>query len=161
MQDCYKSVANEMVVNDGDVPVYEVVVKFQHTELGVLIDEEADVVGQVVGHACLARRNLVRVVGDNVQLAESFVADQQRQRRADFGTVLNIAVSIDVGHRLAVRRISKKFHRIGYYCFVGVGVSGASSSGHGISEILEARLRFVLDDLVDTINDEPVRKVPL
>ena len=61
MQDCYKSVANEMVVNDGDVPVYEVVVEFQHTELGVLVYEEPDVMRQVVGHARLVRRHFVRV----------------------------------------------------------------------------------------------------
>ena len=63
MHDYYKSVVNEMVVNACDVPVYEVVVKLQHTELGVLIDKEAYVEGQVVCQACLAGRHFVGVVG--------------------------------------------------------------------------------------------------
>ena len=56
-----KSVVNEMVVNAGDVPVYEVVVELQHTELGVLVYEEPDVMRQVVGHARLAGRHLIDV----------------------------------------------------------------------------------------------------
>ena len=102
--DYYKSVVNEMVVNACDVPVYEVVVKLQHTELGVLIDKEAYVEGQVVGQACLAGRHFVGVVGDDVELAEPFVIDQQR--RPDFGGICHIPVSIDVGHRLPIRRVS-------------------------------------------------------
>ena len=69
---------NEMVVNACDVPVYEVVVKLQHTELGVLIDKEAYVEGQVVCQACLAGRHFVGVVGDDVELTEPLVVDQQR-----------------------------------------------------------------------------------
>ena len=48
------------------LPVYEVVVELQHTELGVLVYEEPDVMRQVVGHARLARRYLVRVFGNDV-----------------------------------------------------------------------------------------------
>ena len=55
------------------LPVYEVVVELQHTELGVLIDEEPDVMRQVVDHARLARRYLVGIIGNDVQLSESFV----------------------------------------------------------------------------------------
>ena len=76
--DYYKSVVNEMVVNACDVPVYEVVVKLQHTELGVLIDKEAYVEGQVVGQACLAGRHFVGVVGDDVQLSKALVIDTRR-----------------------------------------------------------------------------------
>ena len=107
------------------LPVYEVVVEFQHTELGVLIDKEPDVMRQVVGHARLARRHFVCIASHNIQLAEPLVADERRC--ADLGGILDIPVTIDVRYRLAVRRIAKKFHRIGYYCFVGVGVSGTSS----------------------------------
>ena len=48
------------------LPVYEVVVEFQHTELGVLVYEEPDVMRQVVRHARLVRRHFVRVFGNDV-----------------------------------------------------------------------------------------------
>ena len=97
--DYYKSVVNEMVVNACEVPVYEVVVKLQHTELGVLIDKEAYVEGQVVGQACIAGRHFVGVVGDDVQLSKALVIDTRR--RADLSAVRDIPVSIDVGHPYA------------------------------------------------------------
>ena len=50
----------------NSLPVYEVVVEFQHTELGVLIDEAPDVMRQVVGHARLVHLYLVRVFGNDV-----------------------------------------------------------------------------------------------
>ena len=87
------------------LPVYEVVVEFQHTELGVLIDEEPDVMRQVVGHARLARRYLVGIIGDDVQLSEPLVI--YTCGRTDFIALPNIAMFIDVGHRLAVRRIAE------------------------------------------------------
>ena len=105
MRDYYKSVVSKMVVNACDVPVYEVVVELQHTELGVLIDKEAYVEGQVVGQACLAGRHFVGVVGDDVELSKPLVVDEQR--RPDFGTVPNIAMAINVRYRLAVRRIAE------------------------------------------------------
>ena len=106
MHDYYKSVVNEMVVNACDVPVYEVVVvELQHTELGVLIDKEAYVEGQVVCQACLAGRHFVGVVGDDVELAEPFVIEQQR--RPDFGTVPNIAMAIDVSDGFAIRGVAE------------------------------------------------------
>ena len=61
------------------LPVYEVVVELQHTELGVLVYEEPDVMRQVIRQARLTRRHLVRVVGDNVQLSESFIVDMGRR----------------------------------------------------------------------------------
>ena len=110
MQDCYKSVANEMVVNDGDVPVYEVVVKFQHTELGVLVYEEPDVMRQVIRHACLTRRHLVCIVGHNIQLAEPLVADEPRC--ADLGTILDIVMSINVCHGFPISRVAQQLHGV-------------------------------------------------
>ena len=144
MHDCYKSVVNEMVVNACDVPVYEVVVKLQHTELGVLIDKEAYVEGQVVGQACLAGRHFVGVVGDDVELTEPLVVDQQR--RPDVGTIPNIAMAIDVSDGFAVRRVAEQLHRISDYCLVGIAVSFASGRGYRFSEMSEARLPMVLDD---------------
>ena len=102
MHDYYKSVVNEMVVNACDVPVYEVVVKLQHSQFRILVYEEPDVEGQVVCQACLAGRHFVGVVGDDVELAEPFVIDQQR--RPDFGTVQNIAMAIDVSDGFAHTR---------------------------------------------------------
>ena len=51
---------------EGNLPVDEVVIKPQHMELGVLIDEEAYVEGEVVRQARLVRRYLAGVVGDDV-----------------------------------------------------------------------------------------------
>ena len=67
-----------MTVNAGDVPIDEVVVEFQHSESGVLIDKEAYVEGQVVGQVRLAPRHLVRVFGDDVQLPKPLVVDTRR-----------------------------------------------------------------------------------
>ena len=105
MHDYYKSVVNEMVVNACAVPVYEVVVELQHTELGVLVYEEPDVQRQVVGQARLVRRYLVGVVGDDVQLSKALVIDTRR--RADFGTVQNIAMAIDVSDGFAIRGVAE------------------------------------------------------
>ena len=159
MHDYYKSVVNEMVVNAYDVPVYEVVVELQHTELGVLIDKEPDVEGKVVRQACLAGRHFVGVVGDDVELAEPFVVDQQR--RPDFGTVPNIAMTIDIRDGFAVSRVAEELHRVGDDRLVGIGVAIASSRGYRLTKLSEARLSFVLDDLVHAIHHEAVREVPL
>ena len=140
------------------LPVYEVVVEFQHTELGVLVYEEPDVMRQVVGHARLARRYFVRVFGNDVQLAESFGVDQQR--RPDFGRIPNIAMSIDVCDGFSVRKVSQQLHGVGDDALVGIDVSIASGRGNRFTKVLEAWLRCILNDLVDTINDDPVRKVP-
>ncbi len=105
MHDYYKSVVNEMVVNACDVPVYEVVVELQHSQFRVLVYEEPDVMRQVVCQACLAGRHFVGVVGDDVELAEPFVIDQQR--RPDFGTVPNIAMAIDVSDGFAIRGVAE------------------------------------------------------
>ena len=139
MQDCYKSVANEMVVNDGDVPVYEVVVKFQHTELGVLVYEEPDVMRQVIRHACLTRRHLVCIVGHNIQLAEPLVADEPRC--ADLRAIPDIPMFIHICHRLAVGRITEQLHGVGDDALVGIDVSIASGRGNGFTKVLEAWLR--------------------
>ena len=157
--DCYKSVVNEMVVNAGEVPVYEVVVEFQHSEFGVLINKEAYVEGEVVCHARLAGRHFVGVVGDDVQLPKAFVVDQQR--RPDLRAVRDIAVTIDIRHRLAVRRVAEELHCVGDDRLVGIGVAIASSSGYRLTKLLEARLSFVLDDLEHAIHHEAVREVPL
>ena len=92
------------------LPVYEVVVELQHTELGVLVYEEPDVMRQVIRQARLTRRHLVRVVGDNVQLSESFIVDMGR--RADCGTVLDIPMFIHVCDGFSVRRVSQQFHSV-------------------------------------------------
>ena len=101
MHDYYKSVVNEMVVNACDVPVYEVVVELQHSQFRILVYEEPDVEGKVVRQAC----HFVGVVGDDVELAEPFVVDQQR--RPDFGTVPNIAMAIDVSDGFAIRGVAE------------------------------------------------------
>ncbi len=105
MHDCYKSVVNEMVVNACDVPVDEVVVELQHSQFRVLVYEEPDVEGKVVRQACLFRRYLVGVVGDDVQLSKALVIDTRR--RADFGTVQNIAMAIDVSDGFAIRGVAE------------------------------------------------------
>ena len=159
MHDYYKSVVNEMVVNACDVPVYEVVVELQLSQFRVLVYEEPDVMRQVVCQACLAGRHFVGVVGDDVELAEPFVIDQQR--RPDFGGICHIAVTIDIRHRLAVRRVAEELHRVGDDRLVGIGVAIASSRGYRLTKLSEARLSFVLDDLVHAIHHEAVREVPL
>ena len=159
MHDYYKSVVNEMVVNACDVPVYEVVVELQHTELGVLIDKEAYVKGHIVGQACLAGRHFVGVVGDDVELSKAFVVDQQR--RPDFGTVPNIAMAIDVSDGFAVRRVAEQLHGVSDDSFIWISVARASSRGNRLTKLSEARLSLVLDDLVHAIHHEAVREVPL
>ena len=64
-----------------------------------------------------------------------------------------IAVSIDVGHRLSISGITEQFNRIGNDGFIGIRITGTSGRGDGLAEVLETRFRFVLDDLVDVIND--------
>ena len=105
MHDYYKSVVNEMVVNTCDVPVYEVVVELQHSQFRILVYEEPGVEGKVVRQACLAGRHFVGVVGDDVELTEPLVVDQQR--RPDFGTVPNIAMAIDVSDGFAIRGVAE------------------------------------------------------
>ena len=130
----------------------------QHAEFGVLVDEETDVEGKGVLHDALVHLYLVRVVGHNIHLAEPLVVDERRC--ADLGTILDIAMSIDVGDRLPIPGISKKFHRVYNDGFFGVSVSSASSGRYGFSEPLKAGVGFVLDDLVHAIHYETVRKVP-
>ena len=107
----------------------------------------------------VAGRQFVGVVGDDVELTEPLVVDQQRC--PDFGTVPNIAMVIDVSDGFAIRRVSEQLHRIGDYCHVGIGVSFASGHGYRLTKFLEARLSFVLHDLVHAIHHEAVREVPL
>ena len=159
MHDYYKSVVNEMVVNACDVPVYEVVVKLQHTELGVLIDKEAYVEGQVVCQACLAGRHFVGVVGDDVQLSKALVIDTRR--RADLSAVRDIAVTIDIRDGFAVRRVAEQLHGVSDDSFIWIGVARASSRGYRLTKLSEARLPMVFDDLVHVIHHEAVREVPL
>ena len=132
MHDYYKSVVNEMVVNACDVPVYEVVVELQHSQFRVLVYEEPDVMRQVVCQACLAGRHFVGVVGDDVELAEPFVIDQQR--RPYFGGICHIAMAIDVGHRLPIRRVAEQLHGVGDDGLVGIGVARPPSREHGFGE---------------------------
>ena len=61
-------------------------------------------------------------------------------------------MSIDVGHRLSISRITEQFHGISNDSFIGVHITGTSSRGDGIAEVLETRFRFVLDDLVDVVD---------
>ena len=159
MHDCYKSVVNEMVVNACDVPVYDVVVELQHSQFRVLVYEEPDVEGKVVRQACLVGRYLVGVVGDGVQLSKALVVDTRR--RPDLRAVRDIAVTIDIRHRLAVRRVAEELHRVGDDRLVGIGVAIASSRGYRLTKLSETRLSFVLDDLVHAIHHETVREVPL
>ena len=130
----------------------------QHAEFGVLVDEEADVEGKGVLHDALVNLCLVCVVGHNIQLAEPLVVDERRC--ADLGTILDIVMSTDVGDRLPIPGISKKFHRVCNDGFFGVRVSSTSSGRYGFSEPLKAEVGFVLDDLVHAIDYETVREVP-
>ena len=123
-----------------------------------MVYEEPDVMRQVIRHACLTRRHLVRVVGDNVQLPEPLVVDERRC--ADLGTILDIVMSIDVRYRLAVRRIAEQLHGVGDDALVGIDVSSTSSGRYGFSEPLKAGIGFVRDDLVHAIDYETVREVP-
>ena len=104
MHECYKSVVNEMVVNAGDVPVYKVVVELQHTELGVLVYEEPDVMRQVVVVARLAGRHLIGVVGDDIELPKALVV--YACGGANLRAILDIPVTIDIRHRLPIRRVA-------------------------------------------------------
>ena len=115
--------------------------------------------GKVVRQACLVRRYLVGVVGDGVQLSKALVVDTRR--RPDLRAVRDIAVTIDIRHRLAVRRVAEELHRVGDDRLVGIGVAIASSRGYRLTKLSEARLSFVLDDLVHAIHHEAVREVPL
>ena len=81
-------------------------------------------------------------------------------RRADCGTVLDLSVTIHVCDGFSVRRVSQQFHRVGDDSFVGIDVSIASGRGNRFTKISEARLSFVLDDLVHAIDYETVREVP-
>ena len=98
-------------------------------EFGVLVDEETDVEGKGVLHHVLVHLYLVRVVGHNIQLAEPLVVDGRRC--ADLGTILDIVMSVDVGDRLPVPGISKKFNRVCNDGLFGVRVSGTSIGGYG------------------------------
>ena len=129
----------------------------QHAEFGVLVDEEPDVEGKGVLHDALVHLYLVCVVGHNIQLAEPLVVDEHRC--ADLGTILDIVMSIDVGDRLPIPGISKKFHRFCNDGFFGVTVSSTSSGRYGCSEPLKAGVGFLLDDLVHAIDYETVREV--
>ena len=82
----------------------------QHAEFGVLIDEETDVEGKGVLRDAFVHLYLVCVIGHNIQLTEPLVVDERRC--ADLGTLLDIVMSIDVGDRLPIPGISKKFHRV-------------------------------------------------
>ena len=130
----------------------------QHAEFGVLVDEEPDVEVKGVLHDALVHLYLVCVVGHNIQLAEPLVVDERRC--ADLGTILDIVMSIDVGDRLPIPGISKKFHHVCNYGFFGVRVSSTSSRRYRFSEPLKAGVWFVLDDLVHAIDYETVREVP-
>ena len=124
-----------------------------------MVHEEPDVMRQVVDHARLARRYLIGIIGDDVQLSEPLVV--YTCGRPDFGTVLDISVTIHVCDGFSVRRVSQQFHGVGDDSFVGVGVARSSSREYGFSELLKACLRMVLYNLVDTTDDEPVSHVPL
>ena len=133
-----------------DVPVDKVIVDLQHAEFGALVDEETYVEGKGVLHDAFVHLYLVCVVGHNIQLAEPLVVDERRC--ADLGTILDIVMSIDVGDRLPIPGISKKFHRVCNDGFFGVRVSSTSSGRYGFSEPLKAGVGFVLDDLVHAIH---------
>ena len=124
----------------------------------MLVDEETDVEGKGVLHDSLVHLYLVCVVCHNIQLAEPLVVDERRC--ADLGTILDIVMSIDVGDRLPIPGISKKFNRVCNDGFFGVRVSSTSSGRYGFSEPLKAGVRFALDDLVHAILYENVRDVP-
>ena len=123
-----------------------------------MVYEEPDVEGKGVLHDALVHLYLVCIGGHNIQLAEPLVADERRC--ADLGTILDIPVTIDVGDRLAVRRIAEQFHCVCNDGFFGVRVSSTSSGRYGFSEPLKAGDGFVVDDLVHAIDYETVREVP-
>ena len=69
-------------------------------------------------------------------------------------------MSINVGDRLSISRITEQFHCVCNDGFFGVRVSSTSSGRYGFSEPLKAGVGFVLDDLVHAIHYETVREVP-
>ena len=68
-------------------------------------------------------------------------------------------VSVHVGDDLLVTRITQQFHSVRHDGFVCVGVSLASGGGHCVAEPTEARVRIVLDDLVDACDLESVVQI--
>ena len=109
-------------------------------------------------HDLLIQLYFVRVVGDDVQLSEPLVVDERR--RTNLRAVLNIPVAIDVSDRLPVPRIAEQFHRVGNDSFVRIGVSRTSSCGNRLAKPSEARMWFVLDNLVHVIHNKSMREIP-
>ena len=138
------------VNEEGNLPVDEVVIQLQHTELGVLVYEKAYVEGRPY-----VTRNLPAVTSYASYVMTSswrnrLLLISKEVRRPGFGTVPNIAMAIDIRDGFAVHRVAKQLRGISDYCLVGIGVSFASGRGNRFTEMSEARLPMVFDDLVDT-----------
>ena len=115
--------------------------------------------GQVVGHARLAGRHLIGVVGDDIELPKSLVV--YARGRDDLRAVTNVTMSIDVSDGFAVRGVAEQLHGVSDDSFIWIGVARATSRGNRLAKVSEAWLRFVLYNLVHVIHNKSMHEVPL